>query len=335
MRRGGRCAAIDTPLPPDLTARFTADLARLWRGGTGEARLGVAVSGGADSLGLLLLAQAALPGRVEAATVDHGLRPESVGEAGFVAGVCDRLGVPHCTLRVTLAQGNRQEQARHARYGALAGWCAERGLAALATAHHADDQAETLLMRLNRGSGLVGLAGVRSRTSLRGVTVLRPLLGWRRTALAGLVTGAGLRGVEDPSNTDSRFDRTRIRAALGQADWLDPEALGRSAALLGEAAAFLDETIATMRCERVRGEGAALILDPPGSDFAAGELARLLIRELGGGDARRSETAALVARLRRGQNASLGGVLVRAAGAQWLFACEPQRNTSSSRPSTG
>ena len=140
--------------PPDLelTARFAADLAALW---AGKGKLGLAVSGGPDSLALLLLARAALPGRVEAATVDHGLRPESADEAVMVAAVCARLGVPHRTLAVDVAQGNIQAQARAARYAALAVWMGEQGIEALATAHHADDQAETLLLRLNRGSGVV------------------------------------------------------------------------------------------------------------------------------------------------------------------------------------
>ena len=113
-----------SPPDPELTARFAGDLAALW---AGKGKLGLAVSGGPDSLALLLLAQAALPGRVEAATVDHGLRPESAGEAAMVAAVCARLGVPHQTLAVEVAQGNIQSQARTARYAALAGWMAEQG----------------------------------------------------------------------------------------------------------------------------------------------------------------------------------------------------------------
>ena len=140
---------------PALVSRFSQDLAALRppQGG-----LGLAVSGGPDSLALLLLASEALPGQVEAATVDHGLRAESAAEAEAVAQICATLGVPHAILTVEVATGNVQAEARRARYAALGGWLAARDLAALATAHHADDQAETLLLRLNRAIGVAGLA---------------------------------------------------------------------------------------------------------------------------------------------------------------------------------
>ncbi|WP_245653923.1 tRNA lysidine(34) synthetase TilS, partial [Novosphingobium rosa] len=144
--------------------RFVSDLTRIWPESTkGESPLGLAVSGGPDSLALLLIAHAALPGRVAAATVDHGLRPESAAEAAEVARICALLDVPHATLEVSVEDGNVQAQARDARYAALAAWTEQEGLCALATAHHADDQVETLVMRLNRASGVSGLAGVRER----------------------------------------------------------------------------------------------------------------------------------------------------------------------------
>ena len=188
---------------PELIARFSADLAALQ---PGVDRLGLAVSGGPDSLAMLLLAAAACPGAVEAATVDHGLRPESAEEAAMVARVCAGLGVPHAVLPVTLASGNLQSEARSARYFALAGWMEQRQLGALLTAHHADDQAETLLLRLNRASGVAGLAGVRARGQVPGTALplLRPLLGWRRGELAGIVAAAGMAPADDPSNRDAR-----------------------------------------------------------------------------------------------------------------------------------
>src|SRR5690348_16638428 len=137
---------------PDLVDRFQRDLDALI---APRERVGIAVSGGPDSMALLLLAAAARPGLIEAATVDHALRPESRAEADIVAEVSSGLGVPHTTLRIdwdvppTTAI---QERAREVRYGALDRWARERSLAAVATAHHLDDQAETLIMRLARGA---------------------------------------------------------------------------------------------------------------------------------------------------------------------------------------
>jgi tRNA(Ile)-lysidine synthase len=173
----------------------------------------LAVSGGPDSLAMLVLAHLASPGMVEAATVDHGLRPESAGEAAHVAAVCQALGVPHAILSVNVGPGNVQANARSARYAALGAWAQERGLQSIATAHHADDQAETVLMRLNRASGLGGLAGIRAKTAGDGgPPVIRPLLGWRKQELEAVVSAADLFFVRDPSNVDVRFDRARLRA---------------------------------------------------------------------------------------------------------------------------
>ena len=321
--------AIDTALPPELNRRFAADLARLWPEGEGEgegARLGLAVSGGPDSMALLLLARSALPGRVEAATVDHGLRRGSAAEATMVSRLCRDLGVPHETLTVTVADGNLQHRARAARYAALAEWCERRGLAALATGHQLDDQAETLVMRLNRGSGLAGLAGVRVRATVPGgeIALLRPLLAWRRAELEALVEGAGMEPVRDPSNENEAFDRVRVRKALADADWLDPAALARSAALLGEAESYLAKRIEAAWNERVARDGDAIRFAPDPSDFEAAEIARRIILALGR-EAPRSEVAALVARLRRGENASLAGVLARVVGEEWRFEREPLR----------
>ena len=148
--------------------RFAADLEVLAPAGT---LIGVAVSGGPDSLALLLLAAKARPGEVEAATVDHGLRPESAAEAAMVADLCETLGVPHRILVadwIRSPTSNIQAEARAMRYRLLNDWAIERGLSAVATAHHADDQAETLLMRLARGAGVGGLGGTRKRRALVG-----------------------------------------------------------------------------------------------------------------------------------------------------------------------
>jgi tRNA(Ile)-lysidine synthase len=224
---------------PEQAERFAADLGRLWPEG---GRLGLAVSGGPDSLALLLLAHAAIPGRFAVATIDHGLRAEAAAECAMVEQVCAERGIPCSVLKVRLAPGNIQAQARAVRYATLAQWVGREELSALVTAHHADDQAETLLMRLNRASGLSGLAGVRARSKLFGadLMVLRPLLHWRRSELAAIVERAGIEPVSDPSNDDDRFDRVRIRKALADAPWLDVSAVASSAAHLADAEEALE-----------------------------------------------------------------------------------------------
>ncbi|HEY0621660.1 tRNA lysidine(34) synthetase TilS [Sphingomonas sp.] len=246
-----------TPPDPEAVARFSAALNRLFAEAAGEslpsgAALALAVSGGADSMAMLALAAAAFPGRIAAATVDHGLRPEAADEAALVADACARLAVPHATLTpaIPITGSSVQKGAREARYAALTAWAQATGANALLTAHHADDQAETLLMRLNRASGIAGLSGIRSWRFAADMLLLRPLLAWRRDELRAIAADAGVRWVEDPSNADQRHDRTRFRALLAQQPLLDPAALARSAAHLGEAEAALDALAGTLRAER-------------------------------------------------------------------------------------
>ena len=251
-------------IDPGAIARFHADLDVLAQAG----EVALALSGGPDSLALLLLASAARPGRVCAATVDHRLRPEAAAEAAMVAGVCRRLGVPHTTLPVHVADDRRgiQAAARDARYAALAAWAAARGASALATAHHLDDQAETMLMRLARGAGIAGLSGIRRARTLEGalgITLVRPLLGWRKVELEAIAAAAGLTPADDPSNRDPRFDRTRARALL-KGGWPAPERLAAVAQRLGEAEEALAWSAAALATERLILAGEAASIDVAG-----------------------------------------------------------------------
>lgn len=303
--------------------------------------MGLAVSGGPDSLALLLLAHAALPGRIAVASIDHGLRAEAASEVGFVERLCAQRSIPFAALRVTVASGNLQAEARVARYRSLAGWAQERGLGAVATAHHADDQAETLMMRLARGSGLAGLAGVRPAAMIEGsnVAVLRPLLGWRKQELAGLVAAAGIEPVNDPSNADRDFERVRWRARLADADWFDPQPVAASARHLAEAWRaiewFAENDWAEMVVRDDHGPtGPVLTYHANVPRVVAIETIVRIIAELGG-HATRSEAGRAFDRLWRGQNASVGGVLgvpgmerVEKVGVMmrvWRFAPEPPR----------
>jgi tRNA(Ile)-lysidine synthase len=316
---------------PESVRRFGADLAAL---GLGGAALGIAVSGGPDSLALLLLAAAACPGRVKAATVDHGLRAEAAAEAAFVASVCAARAIPHRVLTATVEKGaSVQALAREARYLALAGWLRAEGLDALLTAHHADDQAETLLMRLQRGSGVGGLAGIRPRAMLAGAKVARPLLGWRRSALAEIVAAAGLAPVDDPSNRDPAHDRARLRGRIAQSPWIDIEGLARSAAFLAEADAALDDWAGRLAGERIVGDGAAVLLDPAGiPEELLRRLALRCLRRIAPEAAPRGRRlAALVGDLRAGGVATLAGVKCT-GGARFRFELAPPRRKPATKP---
>ncbi|HNN56287.1 MAG TPA: tRNA lysidine(34) synthetase TilS [Novosphingobium sp.] len=289
--------------------------------------MGLAVSGGPDSLALLLLAHAAMPERIAAATVDHGLRVEAADEAAMVARLCGELGVPHATLRVTVDEGNVQSNARTARYAALADWMERDGLGALATAHHADDQAETLLMRLNRGSGVAGLAGVRARGSVPGtrLALLRPLLGWRREDLARIVGDAGIAAAQDPSNSDDRFDRARLRKELASANWLDGAAIAQSAANLADADAALEWAAAREWAERVEKAPMGLTYRPQAPRAVALRVVARIVRELDGAEPRGSAAARVFDALVARQPASIGSLVARAMPEGWCFTRAPVR----------
>jgi tRNA(Ile)-lysidine synthase len=312
-------------MSPEPTDRFRRDFEAL--AGAAPERLGVAVSGGPDSLALLLLAHAAFPGRVHAATVDHRLRPEGAGEAAFVAGVCADLGVPHAILAdgsTPIAGGNVQAQARALRYRLLAAWATP--LRWLATAHHQDDQAETVLMRLARGAGLAGLAAIRPRRELGDVALVRPLVGWRRAELIEIVAEAGLSAVDDPSNRSEAYDRTRFGALLAGSELLPPPRLAAAAAHLREAEEALEWAAGREWAARVSAEGGALLLDRAG--LPAELLRRLAARAIdelrGDPDWRRDKLAAALAEVERGGTITLAGVMIK-AGARWRFGAEPPR----------
>jgi tRNA(Ile)-lysidine synthase len=321
-------------MAPDaaLIDRFREDIEALI---APEARIGVAVSGGPDSLALLLLAAAVRPGLVEAATVDHALREQSRGEAELVGKICDDLGVRHTILTARWNERPQtaiQERARNERYRLLGYWAEERDLEALAVAHHADDQAETFLMRLARGSGVRGLAAMRPRSIAPGshVRLIRPLLAWRRSELRQVCDDAGLSPVADPSNADERFERARIRQALGETGWLDAAAIARSAAYLAEADSGLDWAAKTEWKETVRDGGDTIIYRP---GEATGEIRRRIIaravRRLateGEADLRGSELDRLLGALSEGGTATIRGVLCR-GGPEWRFTRAPERRS--------
>jgi tRNA(Ile)-lysidine synthase len=331
----GSRAAEPLTIAPETLARFAEALQAVWPEVDAEfaPKLGVAVSGGPDSTALLLLAAAMLPGRVEAATVDHGLRAESAREAEDVARVCLELGVPHATLPVSLDPGNVQGAARRARYAALGAWAQDRGLGAVTTAHHAEDQAETLIMRLNRASGVGGLAGVRARGRMPDAPVLliRPLLAWRRAELVEIVASAGVSAADDPSNADDRFDRARLRKALVQAEWLDITAVAQSAAHLADADAALNWSADLEYGARVKRDPFGMTYRPMAPRAIALRVVARIIAELEGQTPRGSAVARLFDGLMANAPASIGNLVVRPNAGGWSFARAPARKAAPKR----
>jgi tRNA(Ile)-lysidine synthase len=327
--------AVDTgeefSLDAETVGRFGRDLGSLL--GAGQ-RIGLAVSGGPDSVALLLLAAAAHPGMIEVATVDHALRQESRAEAESVAALCERLGVPHAILTVEWDQKPQtgiQERAREARYRLLDRWAQEKGLVALLTAHHLDDQVETLLMRLARGAGVSGLAGMRRTAQVPGGTLplLRPLLGWRHAELELICADAEVTPVADPSNDDAQFERVRVRRALAGAEWLDHNALAISASNLADADAAIGWATTQVWRRAVRRNGGAILFRPKGIPR---EIRRRLVRlavmrlatEGKGTVIRGRELDRLLALLEVGKKATLRGVAC-SGGGEWRFVPAPNR----------
>ncbi|MEE2997040.1 MAG: tRNA lysidine(34) synthetase TilS, partial [Pseudomonadota bacterium] len=174
----------------------------------------VAVSGGADSLGLLSLLTGwagAKSVSLIALTVDHGLRPESGDEAALVGRWCAEMGVPHdilCWMGDKPVRGI-QEAARRARYALLEDWCVRHGASDLLVAHTENDQAETFLFRMSRGSGPDGLAAMPLVSCRGGIRIVRPLLGVSRARMEATLRAAGRTWVDDPGNADRRYTRVR------------------------------------------------------------------------------------------------------------------------------
>jgi len=175
----------------------------------------VALSGGADSLALA--AATAFEGakrglRVASVTVDHGLQDGSAEVAAAAARQVAPLGVDPLIVRISVGtDGGPEAAAREARYGVLADAAADVGAAAVLVGHTLDDQAETVLLGLARGSGAASLQGMAAETSLRGIRLLRPLLGVRRTTTRAACAAQGLVPWDDPHNADDRYTRVRVR----------------------------------------------------------------------------------------------------------------------------
>jgi tRNA(Ile)-lysidine synthase len=271
---------------------------------------------------------------VLAVTVDHRLRPEAAEEAAMVAGLCDRLGVPHRTLVWTHngVAGNLQDAARRARFRLIADWARDSGVTHVVTAHTADDQAECVLMGLARAAGIDGLSGMRARWRDADVHWYRPLLGVTRMALRADLAARGVVWAEDPTNEDDRFTRVKARKALRT---LAP--LGITVADLATVAENLAATrrvvaMATAEAaQRIATEaGGEVVFDRDAFLGLAPEIARRLLvgalRWLSGADypPRADAVGRLQAAIRQGRDATLGGCKMALRGNDVRMTREPK-----------
>jgi tRNA(Ile)-lysidine synthase len=308
-----------------------------------EARLGVAVSGGSDSMALALLAAGWAKrhgATITALTVDHGLRPEAGAEARRVGRWLREHGIRHRILRwrpdpAAPFVGGVQAAARAARYRLLAGWCRQHGVLHLALAHQQEDQAETFLLRLARGSGLDGLAAMAPVAERDGVRLLRPLLSVPRARLRATLAGAGQACIDDPSNANNVHARVRMRALIPSlaAEGLDAARLAATAGRLARARAAVDEAVADLLAAAAAIFPAGyLALDPAALATAPAEvslraLARCLTTIGGAGYGPRLERLErLHAAIRDGDLASpatLGGCRIVPRRGRLLICREP------------
>jgi tRNA(Ile)-lysidine synthase len=232
--------------PKKPAAEFTApEIDKLFSSFKGARHLALAVSGGSDSTALMVLAaEWKGPVKFSVVCIDHGLRRDSGREAREVVKRAKALGLQAQALKWKDGRPRTglQAKAREARYRLLAEWCAKHDAEGVVTAHTLDDQAETLLMRLARGSGLDGLSAMGSETEIFGARVFRPLLGISRRRLKEFLSARSELYFEDPSNDNPAFERIRIRQAGKQLSklGLTAEVLAQSAKRLKRAREALE-----------------------------------------------------------------------------------------------
>jgi tRNA(Ile)-lysidine synthase len=310
--------------------------------------IGIAVSGGSDSLALLvLMAKWAEEGgrRIAAATVDHGLRPEAAGEARGVAHACAGLGVSHSILswrRTPGGGGVAQAEARRARHALLAGWADDNDIGIIALGHTRDDRIETFLMRARQGSGWHGLAGPMPAGPSpvwpegRGLKLARPLLAFGRADLREELRANGQDWIEDPSNEADRFERVRMRTLVRKMDAdASAQALRVMDGLAGMRAAVTAEAREALATLAAGQDGLRI---PPGLLKTMGAEARLrlveaLVMAAGGAETppRREALERLVGRLCQGSGSASSVTL---AGA-WIRLHEGEAVISQAPPRKG
>jgi tRNA(Ile)-lysidine synthase len=341
-------AEVATPVSADEAAALFAPLQRA-RG------LVIAVSGGPDSTALLWLVarwrKSLQRGpTLLAVTVDHGLRAESRAEAEAVKRFAKQRGVAHRIMRWSGPKppAGLQQAARNARYRLLAEAATKIGADHIVTGHTSDDQAETLLLRMGRGSGLTGLSGMTLLAPLPGdrrLLLARPLLDIPKARLIATLEQAGLSFAEDSSNRDPRFTRARLRALMPAlaAEGLNAPRLSQLARRMQRADAALESATDAAWTELARGEAGGIAFERGFNDLPAELQLRLLDRAIAiSGDEGPVElgklerlhvalagSAGAGPRLRR----TLAGAVITRAGGTWLVQrAPPRRRPARSRP---
>lgn len=316
----------DAPLLQSVEGAFSCQTAL---------RLGVAVSGGGDSVALLhLLVRVARQSGwdIRAVTVDHGLRPEAAGEALFVAQTCKALQVPHDTLRwsYNAGSGNLQDQARRARYRLIGDWAKTHQISHVGVGHTADDQAETFLMELAREAGLDGLSGMRPGWQVHGVNWVRPLLNHTREDLRDYLIRHQMKWIEDPSNQDEKFTRVKARNVLKELAQLGITAqlLSKVSTNLSLSRQTLEEMTAEAARQNLREVAGEVIVGRKAYETFAPDIARRLLigalKWVSGADyaPRADALFRLDAAIRAGEGATLSGCHIRVGDAEIRIARE-------------
>jgi tRNA(Ile)-lysidine synthase len=327
--------------PPAIEQLFSDEaIARLFRPFEHARGILLAVSGGPDSIALMLLAAQwagglAAPPPISVATVDHGLRKNAAHEAKMAGRWASELSLPHAILvwEGVKPKARIQERAREARYELLFQHAAKIGAGCVMTGHHADDQAETILFRLLRGSGISGLAGMQNVSERNGLILARPLLDYAKTDLIAFCKAKDHPFIEDPSNHDPRHARTRLRRLSGL---LAREGLDRGGLLkLGRRAARAEAALA-MRARMMRdrlparrepgafaADVSALAREP---DEIVLRVLAIELKLLGSGKLLRLERLEFLAerlaqalRAGMGYGATLGGTVLRLNSNRTLF----------------
>ena len=300
-----------------------------------RAKLLLAVSGGADSVALLRLLHAINQSKhwrwtLLVAHIDHGIRGKSsTADARFVKSLAKALSLPYSEKKLHLGPSASEATARNARFAALNKMATQKKCDAILLAHHADDQAETVLLRLIRGSGLDGLAGMASMVPMLEVPIVRPLLHFRRAALCEYLTGIQQPWREDETNATDAYLRNRVRAQLMPTlESLSPnavEAISRAAQLAGEAQALIEslayelmnEAVITVEIGKLTLHRQLLQEAPP---IVCSECVRQIVLHMGGSTEstdfeRTREAVRIIQATAGGKSIQLGRGLLLRAGA--------------------